>query len=60
MSTLVCGEAFCWAGSAEHSVGYGGSSAPAFLGRDNVPPGVWTHPLGASVLPQMGREGGEM
>lgn len=55
MSTLVCGEAFYWAGSAEHSVGHGDSSAPALLGRDKVPSGVWTHPLGA-LNPFPGRE----
>lgn len=44
MSTLVCGEAF-WVCRAQR--GHGDSSAPLLLGCENVPPDVWTHPLGA-------------
>lgn len=39
----MCGDASCWTGSKENeSWGF-----HALLGSDGVPPGIWTHPLGA-------------
>lgn len=33
--------AFSWAKATEYSVGHEGSSTPALLGSDDVPPGIW-------------------
>lgn len=37
---------------------HGGSAAPALLGSGDVPPGIWTHPLGALNPSHVGEEEG--